>query len=256
MKTPAFTLAAVALACVSAAQAQTHYVDFGNAETSTGNILQWTDQTNPTGTYSLIRYDTGATTGITLSMSGGGLGFATAGQGNATVTGGSLAATYLTPAGMNLLGNINAAASEGPVTMTFAGLDFANFTYELTLTGNRNTGSAPLVRTTVVTIGGVSAFTNVSTFDAVAGSISSTAVTNDTTTDDYNNNNAGRATRFVGINPGADNTFALTIDSTANRWYIGALNLTATPIPEPASAAALFGALALGFGLARRRARG
>jgi hypothetical protein len=231
------TLLAV-LASASTGFSQTYYIDFGGGGgASTGNILNIPVANPPNvSDVQLIDYATGTLAPTTLTLSGfefsGGDGPATS-----TYPATSLTGTYLSPAGMNLAGNINGAAGVNTGVITFNNLDLSK-TYELTLMGNRNNATT---RDTIFTIGSVSAFTNQSN-----GVIS--GAQNETTTIITGDNNSGQAARFVNINPGQDGTFTITLTGSNNRWYVNGANLTA--VPEPTTTVLLASAL---VGLLGRR---
>jgi hypothetical protein len=248
-------LAAALVLATSAAFAQTYYVDFGRTTDtpsglSTGNVLNVSSDASYAAASTvnignLINFSTGASSSITASLLVGAVGLDVNSGTDGSAVKAGFAATYFAPTEVNLDGFIGQAS--GSATLTFSGLDFSNFTYELSFYGNRNGTGGTASRITNFTISDVDAFTNVT--DTTGGT--SVGATGGVV---MGENAAGNVARFTGINPGTDNDLVVTFSSgSAARWYVGGFNLTATPIPEPSTYAALAGVALLGFAAFRRR---
>ena len=109
-------------------------------------------------------------------------------------------------------------------TLRFSGLD-PTMTYSLALFGSRATGE---VRTTVYTVG-----TQTGTLQTSGPGSASTA---------GGNGNDDDVVTLSGLVPDGSNGFDLTITAGAGNFgYLGALQLTSTTVPEPASAALILG---------------
>jgi len=208
------------------------YNDFGGTGSgySGGNVTAFTGATGGT----LIDYDTGASTGITMALDTGG-GYWFRDEGGMTAG---------TPAYDVFNGKVNVAGQMGnanasPYVITFTGLDPSGL-YEVVLFGDRSFFDPPTGATlNVYTISDTetaSSFTNVS-----SGTIS--GANNETATMNVGNNTpTGYIGHYTNIRSGSDGDFRITVTAAGgdSAWRLNAMAL----MPEPATLALL------GLGLA------
>lgn len=180
-----------------------------------GEIGTFITTYSPAGTTSgaLVDYDTGGSLPAQVSIGG--------------VAPAANDATYTLPTGSDAYSNFNGKVDcssycnwgSGDVTLTFSGLDSAQ-RYEFVLFASRCAESLSYSnRYTQSVISGADSFTNASTI----GTTILTTSSNTDTTRVIAGNVDGKVVRYVGINPGSDGTFAVTLSpGTLNSGITGA----------------------------------
>jgi len=196
------------------------------------NITRYTtdsgDGTPPDGSSgSLLDFDTGETTTVTLAVAGGNWN----GASHATASGipdpGTDAAVVFSNK-VDCTGHISYGTN---LTLTFSGMD-PGFRYELVVFGNRDTAAYTGRISTLVLTGVESDFVNEST---EPGTIGTTTVPDDTTTiaNGYNTTN-GLVARWTNIDPGGDGAMLVTVYDETSKYYVNALMLRAYSADGPA----------------------
>lgn len=180
---------------------------------------------NPGQQDSLIDFDTGADTGITLQISPAPIN---AGRGSGAFPPSTPAAKLFPPSRIGLTGLIN--YSKVPVRLTFAHLDPAR-RYTLTLVGNRDPDAASLARSayamrhTVLLLHGAITADNTSTAGPTAGFEASLPF--------GSNTNTGHVAQWRHIAVGADGVLTVEIrpyaGKDASRSYLNGLRLDLEP---------------------------
>lgn len=232
-------LIAIGFASFANVHAQTIYIDFGNSAGVASTASGWNAVTGASGTdvtYSNLVNSTGAATSVSMLVAGG--SFTNAGAGVAggttgfTSTASGFTHTFITAATNDYLASSNASG-----TLTFSNLDPAK-TYTFEVFASRSGG--------------------VSDKRAATYTLSNGGLTSNLAFNLEANNNVSLTSFGASFAPSALGVISLTItkqagNNTAGFFYIDALAVSASAIPEPSSYAGVAGVGALGLGLLRRR---
>lgn len=220
------SLFCTALAILPAAlSAQVLYLDFGSASAISGGNF---NNIHTVSSFSDLIDSTGATTSIDLSLTF---------KMNNDAEYGAVAVVGEFPetATSDLLWGNAGGGESGGSNLTFSSLD-PNLTYDLTFFASRGNTSGRLVLYTATGANSDSAVLDVS----AAGT-------------------SGSVATIMGISPDASNEITINVTnapgSTSTYFYLGAMKLTTSAVPEPSTVSALLGLAALGLMVYRRRRR-
>lgn len=223
-----------AMAFVSTVSGSVVFVDFGDSARRTlgnyNNIV-----VNPPTTLSIANAvaSDGSSTGIGIDVSGFFNGSNLSGPTSPSGAAGAIfAGTATSDNGFGHAAAFGSSPLTPMGTVFFTGLD-TNSTYDFTIFASRQ--GATDNRETKYTVQGIN----------TGGALLNTS------------NNVSQVVDIISMRPTAAGSLTLFIEPGPNNnnvsrfWYIGALRMTAVPIPEPVTASLLAGTLAIG--LLRRR---
>jgi hypothetical protein len=216
------------------------------------NITTFTLPGEGTSSGLLVDYETGATPGYTLTVTGSTGPAPRIGNNGVDPNPGTDAYSEFEDI-LNMTGFIQGTTpgagetDRGSVDLIFTNL-FGGAPYEIVLFGERSTANDG--RPTSFTISGADRFINASTSGTdFTGPADSTTIY-----DTAPNNATGYVARFTGIMPGTDGSVTITVaDGNADNddnWYVNGVKLSTVPVPAPT---ALIGLGLVGLLLQRRK---